>query len=236
MKRADIVSIRSLFSGSFRFRCGPARPGFHWGPPQVAQLLVDLETAARDSVDEEDVPEERFYLGIITVAPQSGGLQTLLDGQQRLATLSMFIAFARDRLQNSGESNRLDRMLMRRSIGRAPEPRLRLAPEDHAWFSHFILPPGATRRLPPTPPLGSPKELLLAARFMEHALSNYSQADLRSIVDFLLHHTAVVRSIAEPRPTFAPPPSFPAMATPPRPTWNEPEPVMASARYRIAAE
>lgn len=235
MKRADIVSIRNLFSGSSRFRCGPARPGFHWGPPQVAQLMVDLESAARDSFDEEDVPEERFYLGIITVAPQDGGLATLLDGQQRLAVLSMFIAFARDRLQNTGERNRLDRLLMRRSLfGRAPEPRLRLAPEDHAWFAHFILPPGATRRLPPNPPLGSPKELLLAARFMEHAFSNYNQADLRNIVDFLMHHTAVVRSVAEPQPAFAP--SLPPLAAHSRHAWSDPEPAMPSARYRIAAE
>lgn len=235
MKRADIVSVRNLFSGSSRFRCGPARPGFHWGPPQVAQLMVDLETAARDSFDEEDVPEERFYLGIITVSPQNGGLQTLLDGQQRLVVLSMFIAFARDRLQATAERNRLDRMLMRRSLlGRPPEPRLRLAPEDHAWFSHFILPPGATRRLPPTAPLGSPKELLLAARFMEHAFSNYSQADLRNIVDFLMHHTAVVRSVAEPQPVFSP--SLPPFAAPSRHIWNDAEPSTSSARYRIAAE
>ena len=45
------------------------------------------------------------------------------------------------------------------------QPRLRQSPEDHAWFAHFILPPGATKRLPATAPLGSPRELLLAARF-----------------------------------------------------------------------
>ena len=149
MNRADVVSIRSLFSGSSRFRCGPARPGFHWGPQQVAQLLVDLETAARDSFHEEDVSEERLYLGIVTVAPVKGGVCTLLDGQQRLVTLAMFLAFARDRVQNNSDRNHIDRMLVRRTIGRPPEPRLRLAPEDHAWFAHFILPPGATRRLPP---------------------------------------------------------------------------------------
>jgi hypothetical protein len=235
MKRADVVSVRNLFSGSARYRCGPARPGFHWGPPQVAQLLVDLETAARDSVDEEDVSEERLYLGIITVEPQGGGLSTLLDGQQRLATIAMFLAFARDRLPNNGERNKVDRMLVRRAIGRPPEPRLRLAPEDHAWFAHFILPPGATRRLPPTTPLGSPKELMLAARFMEHAFSNYNAVDLRNIVDFLMHHTAVVRSVAEQRqPDFAP--SFPALAAPARHAWTDFEPASASARYRVAAE
>jgi hypothetical protein len=233
MKRANLVGIRSLFSGSFRYRCGPARPGFHWGPAQVAQLMVDLETAARDSLEEEEVSVEHLYLGVITVAPQKGGLATLLDGQQRLATLAMFLAFARDRLPSNGERNRVDRMLVRRAFARPPEPRLRLAPEDHAWFAHFILPPGATRRLPPTAPLGSPKQLLLAARFMEHAFSNYTAGGLRSIVDFLMHHTAVVRSVAEPHPAYASIP--PALPAPARQMWND-EPVSAAARYRLAAE
>ncbi len=232
MKRADVVTVGRLFSRAARFRCGPARPGFHWGPPQVAQIIVDLETAARDSVDEQDVPEERFYLGVITVCPLQRGVSTLLDGQQRLVVLSMFLAFARDRLPNAGERTRIERMLMRRFPGQLPEPRLRLAPEGHVWFAHFILPPGATRRLPATAPLGSPKELLLASRFMEHAFASYSVADLRNMVDFLTHHTAVVCSIAEPRPAFAP-----ASSAPSRQIWgDEPLPAPASARYRVAAE
>jgi hypothetical protein len=152
----------------------------------------------------------------------------------------MFIAFARDRMPSNSERNSLDKLLFRRTFGRPPEPRLRLTPEDHAWFSHFILPPGATRRLPPSAPLGSPRELLLAARFMEHVFSNYTAADLRNIVDFLLHHTAMVRSLADARPHFAAP-ALPA-PTPARTSgaWNDNEPVPAhhvpAARYRVAAE
>lgn len=236
MKRADIVSVRNLFSGRSRYRCGPARPGFHWGPPQVAQLIVDLENAARDSHDEEDVPEEALYLGVVTVSPPESGQYVLLDGQQRFIVLAMFLAFARDRMPTNSERNRLDRLLVRRAFGRRPEPRFRLTPEDHAWFAHFILPPGATKRLPSTAPLGSPRELLLAARFMEHAFANYSPADLRSIVDFLLHHTAMVRSLAHQHQPMISVPALPAPATAPdRPLWNDNDPVPAD-RYRVAAE
>ncbi len=260
MKRADVVSVRNLFSGRSRYRCGPARPGFVWGPPQVAQLIVDLENAARDSFDEEDVPEEALYLGVVTVSPPQSGVYTIVDGQQRFIVVTMFLAFARDRVATNNERNKLDRLLVRRAFGRHPEPRFRLTPEDHAWFAHFILPPGATKRLPATAPLGSPRELLLAARFMEHCFSGYSDADLRSIVDFLLHHTAVVRSLAHQHaPIYAPPAvpaptlSAPSLASPSRPMpqppaperpmperpslatplWNDPVP---ADRYHVAAE
>jgi len=224
MKRANVVSVRSLFSGANRLRCASSRRGFSWQPPQVAQLLVDLETSARDSVDEEDVPEERLYLGVITTSRAKSGLSALHDGQQRLTVLAMFLAFARDRVQSNKERNNLDRMLMRRTFGRPPEPRLRLSAMDHAWFAHFILPPGATKRLPATTPLGSPRELLLAARFMEHAFAAYKPEELTNILDFLLHHTAFVRSIAD----FAPPP--------PRPMLASPQQAAPAHHYSIAAE
>ncbi len=266
MKRANIVTIGDLFGGNSRYRCGtagPDSPSFHWEPPHVAQMLVDLEDAARESEDEEDVSEERFYLGVITVSPPKSGVSTLLDGQQRLILISMFLAFARDRMPTNRERNRIDRVLVRRAWNRSPEPRLRLAPEDHAWFAHFILPPGATARLPQTAPLGSPRELLLAARFLEHAFAAYDLHDLRSIVDFLLHHTAVCRSLATVHQPAAPDmpfaPSLPALPapTPYRAAWNDnspvpspyavpqpaftpapkPAPVSApAARYRVAAE
>lgn len=236
MKRADVVSVRNLFSGRSRYRCGPARPGFVWGPGQVAQLVVDLENAARDSFDEEDVPEEALYLGVVTVSPPKSGVYTVLDGQQRFIVLTMFIAFARDRVSTNAERNRLDRMLVRRAFGRHPEPRFRLTPEDHAWFSHFILPPGATKRLPSTAPLGSPRELLLAARFLEHCFSGYRESDLRSTVDFLLHHTAMVRSLGqqdspvhEPAPLPAAAPArAPALSAPQRPAPQRPAPERVS--------
>ncbi len=266
MKRANIVTIGDLFGGNSRYRCGPAgpdcpQPGFHWEPPHVAQMLVDLEDASRESEDEEDVSAERFYLGVITVSAPKSGVSTIVDGQQRLVLISMFLAFARDRMPTNRERNRIDRVLVRRAWNRAPEPRLRLSPEDHAWYSHFILPPGATARLPQTAPLGSPRELLLAARFLEHAFAAYDLHDLRSIVDFLLHHTAVCRSLAteqQPPAPYMPMPSAAPALPPPAPhrnAWNDnapapspfsvpqPAPVPAykpvsapAARYRVAAE
>ncbi len=224
MKRTNVVSVRTLFSGNTRLRCAASPRGFHWQPPQVAQLLVDLETSARDSFDEEDVPEERLYLGVITTGRAKSGCAAIHDGKQRLIVLAMFLAFARDRVQSNKERNRLDRMLVRRSFGRPPEPRLRLSAMDHAWFAHFILPPGATKRLPAAAPVGSPRELLLAARFMEHAFAGYSASELSNILDFLLHHTAFVRSTAD----FAPPP--------PRPMLASPQQAAPAHHYSIAAE
>jgi hypothetical protein len=225
MKRADVVSVRSLFAGSTRFRSATSHRGFVWGPPEVAQLLVDLEIGARDpDRDDDDELSERFYLGVISVTRLKNGVCELHDGQQRLATLAMILAFIRDRTGDAGLRQRLDRMLVRRSMMRPPEPRLRLSPEDHAWFSHFILPPGATTRLPAENPVGSPRELLLAARFMEQSFLNYSDEDLWNLAEFTTENTAVVRSLIEPGAAWAPRPAY----------RNQPDEPLS--HYGIAAE
>jgi len=215
MKRADVVSMRSLLSGSARYRPAPGHRGFVWTPAEVAQLLVDLELSARhdEGEDDEFAPDERFYLGVVTIAPMRGGLYSIIDGAQRLTTITLILAFARDRIDNARERERIDRMLVRRSLARPPEPRLRLTPEDHAWFAHFILPPGATRRLPPQAPLGSPRDLLLAARFMEQAFADYSQEDLWRLASFASRHAAVVRTVIHERTDAAAPVAHPVHAT-----------------------
>jgi uncharacterized protein DUF262 len=227
MKRADVVSMRGLFSGNARYLTIAGHRGFVWTPAEVAQLHVDLEVGARHDEDEDDefAPDERFYLGVIAIQPQGNGLFTLVDGCQRLTTIAMMLAFARDRINDSSERQRIDKMLVRRAMGKPPEPRLRLTPEDHAWFSHFILPPGATRRLPPQAPLGSPRSLLLAARFMEQAFADYDQDDLWRLAGFASLHAAVVRSVVEPGMSWTPRLSE---QQPPRPTRDE--------HYGVAAE
>jgi hypothetical protein len=220
MKRADVVSVRNLFSGRSRFRVGSVRRAFVWGPTEVAQLLVDLENGA--AIEPDDDLEERFYLGPITVSRARGGAYLLHDGQQRLVVISMALAFARDRVNDPRARLMLDNMLVRRSMFSQPEPRLRLAPEDHAWFAHFILPPGATMRIPQQAPVGSPTNLLLAARFMEQAFEAYSIDDLHRMIEFMALHTAVVRSVADVELEDAPQLAAPDAAV--------------ESHYRIAAE
>lgn len=225
MKRADVLSIRTLFSGSARFRAAPSHRGFVWSPTEVAQLLVDMEIAARDPEADDDDLVERFYLGVLNVRPLKNGVFILQDGLQRLTTITMMLAFIRDRVRNPRISRRIEDILKRRTFARPAEPRLRLPAESHAWFSHFILPAGATMRLPPEAPIGSPRELLLAARFMEQCFAGYGEQNLIDLAEFAIKNTAVVRTLVE-----AGAPSPAPMASPRRPV-DEP-----LSHYGVAAE
>jgi len=58
---------------------------------------------------------------------------------------------------------------------------------------------------------------------MEHAFAAYRPEELRNIVDFLLHHTAMVRSVGE------------HAAPPPRPALSVVPPA-SPGHYSVAAE
>ncbi len=205
MKRADVLSIRTLFSGASRYRAAPSHRGFVWTPQEVAQLVVDMEIAARDPEIDEDDPVERFYLGVLNVRPVKRGVFMVQDGVQRLTTLTMMLAFIRDRVRSPRVSRRIEKVLKRQPMFRPAEPRLRLPAESHAWFSHFIMPAGATMRLPVEAPIGSPRELLLAARFMEQCFAGYGEQNLIDLAEFAIKNTAVVRTLVETTvPTPAP--------------------------------
>jgi hypothetical protein len=226
MKRADVLSIRTLYSGSARFRAAPSHRGFVWSPAEVAQLVVDMEIAARDPEVDDDDLVERFYLGVLNVRAQKGGVFIVQDGVQRLTTLVMMLAFIRDRVRNVNLSRRIDGVLKRRSLFRPAEPRLRLPPESQAWFAHFILPAGATMRLPAEAPIGSPRELLLAARFMEQCFAGYGDQNLVDLAEFAMKNTAVVRTVVD-----AGMPAAPARGTTPPRFQDEP-----LSHYGVAAE
>lgn len=192
-KRANVVSIRMLLSGDLRFRADPLGRGYVWGAPEIAQFLLDVESGSRDDFDDDASEPEQLYLGVISAsAPRPGQPLQIFDGQQRLAAIAIFLAFARDRIADGAARQRLVRLLERRPFMRSAEPRLQLAPADHPWFAAHILQPRATLRLPADAPDGGPKRMLASARFMQRAFAGYSAVDIRRITDFLLDHAAFV--------------------------------------------
>ncbi|MFM1953909.1 MAG: hypothetical protein RL118_100 [Actinomycetota bacterium] len=85
----EFQSIQELFGGVNRYEVPAYQRGYSWGTEQIDQLLGDLRSAY---VDEPD----RFYiLGQVIVCKQ-GDTFELVDGQQRLTSLFVLIALAKN--------------------------------------------------------------------------------------------------------------------------------------------
>jgi len=97
---------------------------YKWAETQVKDLLDDLADGFLDEFDSsherQDVANYRpYFLGPIVTA-QSNGVRYLVDGQQRITTLTLLLICLRRWLKNSHpeDSHNLDQLILSRSMGR----------------------------------------------------------------------------------------------------------------------
>lgn len=161
--RAEDRPVQNLLGRdgfNMRFLVRPPQRRYKWRVRQVNQLWSDIEEAI-DLVS-------FYYLGPITIAPVEQGSVSIIDGQQRLATLSLLLASLRNELisvktQVSDEETRkqvdsfvdtLDRLISRfGNRGERQGPVLNLQDSDQTSFeSYAVARPGEPGHLPPGDP------------------------------------------------------------------------------------
>jgi hypothetical protein len=120
---------------------------YKWEEKQVTDLLSDVENAIADK-------EEEYFVGSIVVARSSKTERPeIVDGQQRLATISILIAsirdfFFEDAKDKQGADIIAGKYLFELDLkSRELLPRLKLSDLDNDFFLKGILqPPGADRK------------------------------------------------------------------------------------------
>lgn len=110
---------------------------FAWGNQQVEAFLSDI-TAAMNG------PLPIYFMGTVVLTHRSRSRTLIIDGQQRLATVTMLLAALRDHLLEAGDDERaavLERdYIASRTLARAQmEPRLQLNIEDDAFFQARVV-------------------------------------------------------------------------------------------------
>ncbi len=197
-RRAEVRSVRQVLNGARIFHSpNPAHYGcaFHWNAPEIAQFLIELEENSGERPSHVD--EECFYLGVLSL---SQGAEPhhyrILDGLQRLTTIAMFLAFARDRLPSKSDRTQIDRLLFHAPWKGPRTPRINLGGAEQDWFNLFILDAGATLDLPAFADGENQRNLLGSARFMHRVFRDYKTSQIRNLVRCLARRTAFVMSEA----------------------------------------
>lgn len=140
----------ALLGNGHRFRVPPFQRDYAWEEEQWEDLWADLNelraAAGRPG------SAEKHYMGSIVLESSSEEESKIIDGQQRLATLSIFVLAVIDRLETLGGSENLERAkeLRARFIGDkdaaslVERPKLSLNSNDDAFFQDTV-----ARRKPP---------------------------------------------------------------------------------------
>ncbi len=116
---------------------------YAWGERQVGRLMSDLRSAMQATGD-----RQRYFLGHIYLArPKSERIDQLIDGNQRITTLTILFSILRD--QSIGEDAAgLHRVITApETTATAGTSRLRLNPQPSvaAFLERYVQSPGGTR-------------------------------------------------------------------------------------------
>ena len=139
---AHELELSKVFNRDFDFRIPEYQRPYSWQPEHARQLLDDLSEA----LDRED--DEPYFLGsIVLVKDEKNPEADVIDGQQRLTTLTILLATLRDLSTNPRFASELALMIEEPGSqlhGRVEKPRLALRPRDAEFFASNVQKPGST--------------------------------------------------------------------------------------------
>lgn len=134
-----------LASGDYEFVIPEYQRPYAWGVEETLQLLSDLVGAL-----ERDTDEPYFLGSIVLVKEQGSPRSEVIDGQQRLTTLTILLAVIRDLVQGEELRQAIHQLIEKPAVVWAEElasPRLRIRPRDQKFFAAYIQADRGTEKL-----------------------------------------------------------------------------------------
>lgn len=145
--RAYERPVSDLFCEKFLFSIPPFQRPYGWTREQAGELLDDLHHA----MTADGGPGAPYFLGtIVVIKDRETPNSDVVDGQQRLATLTIMLAVLRD-LAEIEDARQIDQYIKqegKKFEGIHESFRLRLRDQDQPVFRKYVQTIGATRDLP----------------------------------------------------------------------------------------
>lgn len=139
------MPLHKVFSSDHDFHIPDYQRPYAWEEEQAVQLLTDLVEALDRGT------EEPYFLGSVVLVKESGTSHAdVIDGQQRLTTLTILLAVLRDLAEDSQLGDDLDKLVSEpgnKIRGLARRPRLTLRQRDAAFFEKQVQTKGAIPEL-----------------------------------------------------------------------------------------
>lgn len=139
--------IREIFEGSYKFEIPDYQRPYAWTREQADELFSDLVTAMQDA--RTSAATRQYFLGsIVLIKNDREPKSSVVDGQQRLSTLTMLFAVLRALMPHAADD--ITDFLYKKgkvSLGETNEYRLIAREEDANFFRSFIQEPDGIRRL-----------------------------------------------------------------------------------------
>ncbi|MEL7544667.1 MAG: DUF262 domain-containing protein [Pseudomonadota bacterium] len=186
-------SIADLFCEKFRFTVPPFQRSYAWTTEHAGELLEDLLQQLRS----EHGRVGPYFLGSIVVIKRDGIPQAdIVDGQQRIATLTILLSVLRD-LATPEQSSSIHKYVTQ--SGNEFEDirdsqRVQLREQDAGVFEKYIQKQGATNNLPDAEIFESDSHcsIVTNAKYLRDELIALSEAERFDLTKYVVANTFLV--------------------------------------------
>jgi uncharacterized protein with ParB-like and HNH nuclease domain len=149
---AQETPLHKVFSDDFLFTIPSVQRPYSWTTDEAGELLDDLLNFINQyHITEQNISNinEPYFLGSIVLVKQDGPTSEVLDGQQRLTTLTILLAALRDFLGEEYAYEIEGLIVQKGSKIRNIEDtyRLRLRNKDNDFFKNYIQEKNAIQKL-----------------------------------------------------------------------------------------
>ena len=145
LEAAEINVGRLLTSGDFEFVIPEYQRPYAWGPEESVQLLSDLLGAL-----ERDTDEPYFLGSVVLVKSPNLPRSEVIDGQQRITTLTLLLSLLRDLVENEDLRRSIHALIEKPGVewdNQPARPRLKLRPRDNQFFYEYVQTVGSSAKL-----------------------------------------------------------------------------------------
>ncbi|MGH6895289.1 MAG: DUF262 domain-containing protein [Geminicoccaceae bacterium] len=191
---ATEVNVAKILSNDYAFEIPPYQRPYAWELEQASELLSDL----LDALDEHRVKHAgAYFLGsIVLIKSPAVADAKIVDGQQRLTTLTILISVIRDLTSDAEQQLKRHQYVCQSGdpdLGTQDRYRLLLRERDRGFFERTVQAMRATNALSDPHPLeGSERRIVENARFFRERLSGIDEARRDEFVAFVLQRCYLV--------------------------------------------
>lgn len=186
-------TIGQVFSDTYAFEVPPYQRPYAWEEEQTRELLEDL----LDAMDSKEASARAYFLGSIVLIKSPNDPQSrVVDGQQRLTTLTILLSILRDLTTDQKVTLRRGSYVFEEAdpdSGTQDRCRLLLRRQDRSFFQKYVQNSGATDNLPEMGTLlGSQQCIAENARYLRRILESVDEARRNDLVAFVLQRCYIV--------------------------------------------
>ncbi|MCC5786543.1 MAG: DUF262 domain-containing protein [Phycisphaerales bacterium] len=192
--------IEKVFSNDFEFKIPAFQRAYAWQAEHANDLYDDLFEAANAYPDRAAESAPLYFLGsVVTIKADNSPVAEVVDGQQRLTTLSLLISLLRYAIKDQRKSEYLSDFLSAKGdpfLGTDGRPRLAVRDDDQQYYADIFVSANGVRRLVDEavndPRTISAKNMIENAKSLLRRIGDASQHQLERLATFLLKRCVLV--------------------------------------------